>query len=232
MEFAFLQAASSTSDLTTYTFSSQNLGTAAAGRYIIVAIEARKSGVDTTLLVSSVTVGGVSATIAMQRLVSSTNTNIAALAIAAVPSGTNGNVDVTFSSGMLRCGIQLYRAVDINSSTPHHAVTHFNGSTDPTASLNIPAGGFAIGCATSAASTAATWTGLTEDHDSVVESFLTVSSASQQFASAETGRSITCDFGTNTDNVAVFASWAPAAGGGSFVDNTLPILQHVIGGVL
>lgn len=203
---SFLQSATDTADLSSYTFASQNLGSAASDRHIIVAVISRKAGATTTI--TGVTVGGVAATIVRQRANTASNTQVAGLAIALVPSGTTGDVVVTFADTMVRCSIGLYRADDLLSATPYDVDDSV--VADPTVNLDILAGGFAIGVGGVAASTTATWTGLTEDYDAVSESFMGYTGAHDEFSASESGRTITIDFGTTTENVGVFASWAYA----------------------
>jgi len=200
--FEFLQATNDTSDLTTYTFSSQNLGDVAADRLIIVGISSRKAGGSTTI--SSVTIGGVTATV-IQNTNTVTNTDVGAIAYAVVPSGTTGDIVIVFGAGMVRCAIQVYRAINLESTTPYDSDTSL--AADPTVNLDVPAGGFAIGTGITAANSNAAWTGLTEDHDNTLETFVTVTSASDEFLSAEAGRTILINFGTSNESVGVFASW-------------------------
>lgn len=202
MALTYLQSTNSPSDLTTYTFSSQNLGTAASDRYIIVAVGARKSGATTSI--SSVTVAGITATQVIQQANNVTNTNIAGIYIAAVPTGTTGNVVVTFGAGMVRCAIDTYRATGINP-TAFDALASIAGN--PSVALDIPANGGAIGFGATAAATSATWTGLTERSDTSVETFSTFSGGSDDGMSAETNRSVTITFGSSSESVGVFASW-------------------------
>lgn len=206
----FLQSTSSATDASEYTFSSQNLGDAAADRYIIVAVGSRDSGT-TSQSISSVTVGGVSATIVVQQRNSATNTDVAGLAIAAVPNGTTGDVIVTFSETMLRCSIALYRATGLSSATPTD-----NGSstaTAPTYAIDVLAGGFAIGTANSGVNSGtATWTNLTEDYDALVTGeYLNYTGASDTFETEQTNLAVTCTFTSSTNPVGVFASWAFSA---------------------
>lgn len=233
MAISFLQAAQSTANETTYTFSSQNLGTADAGRYIVVAAHCN-SGTTVGFGLSSVTVGGVAATIVVQQNNASGGfSGCSALAIAAVPTGTTGNIVVTWSHGAARCEIQAYRLTGIASATP--ADTKSSTASDPTASLDVPAGGVAIGAGCTSANTIATWTGLSEDSDAVVEGTLTSTSAHGEFVAQQTGLAITIDFGISgsaNSPAGVFASWAPSGGGGSFVDNTRNYLNCIMGGVL
>lgn len=206
VSLAFLQATGSTSDLTTYTFSSQNLGTAASDRYIIVAASCRKADPAATL--SSATIGGVSATIIHQ---STRGGNTVALFAAAVPTGTTGDIVVTWSTGVLRCGIGAYRVTGSDATTYHDrdVGTEVN---NPIATIDVPAGGFAIAAGYNAGNTTATWSGVTEDYDTTVESN-NYTGASDTFGSAQTDLAITFTPSAAGGNpCSVAASWAEASG--------------------
>lgn len=207
MAFSYLQSATSTADTNAYTFSSQSLGDAASDRYIIVTAIARKAGAAFTL--SSITIGGVSATIVRQVTNTVTNSDTAAIVIANVPTGTTGDVVVTWSTTVLRCAIGMWRATSLSSATEHDAST--STAADPTYAIDVPAGGFAIAAGLTAAATTVTWTGLTEKFDSTLESFVTYTGASDEFATTQTNLTVTMDFGSSTESAGVFASWGVAA---------------------
>lgn len=202
-EIGYLQSYTDTSDSSSYTFSSVNFGTADSNRYIIIGIASRKSG--TTTSISSVTIGGVSATITKQQVNNATNTNVSGIAIANVPTGTSGNIVVTFADTMLRCAITVYRTVGLTSKTAYDSDS--STASAPSVSLDVPTNGFAIGIGLTAASTSATWTGLTEDSDATLESWVTYSSAHRNFESGSTGETMTVTFGNSAEPSACFASW-------------------------
>lgn len=211
MALSYLQQASSTSDLNSYTFSSQNLGAASADRYIIVSIQTRDSGTGAKTI-NSVTVGGVSATITVQKqgVDAATNSTVAGLAIALVPSGTTGDVVVTFSEVVLRCSIALYAATGLTSATPTD--TGSSNASNPTYDIDVAAGGFAIGAISDANGTSVVWTGITENFDTTVETFLLVSGAAATFATQQTNLTLTATITGTADNPAgVFASWQQSA---------------------
>lgn len=204
---SFLQTANTGSNLTTYTFSSQNLGTADANRYIIVAVCARSSdGSDRNL--NSVTVGGVSATVNANSMFSG---NTVALAVAAVPTGTTGDVVVTFSGGMGNCGIGLYRALDLSSTTAFDSATA--SDADPiSANIDIQANGVCVAIAkTDNTAPQCTWTNLTEDYDTADGGGNCMSAASDEFASTQTNLNVQCDFTLQTRTVLAVASYSPTA---------------------
>ena len=201
---SFLQAVTSTTDTNVYTFSSVNLGAAASDRYIIVTAMTRKAGASTTL--TSITIGGVTATIVKQVTNNVTNTDVAAIVIAAVPTGTTGDIVVTWGATMVRCAIGVYRVTGLVSATASDSDS--STANDPTVNLDCPAGGFIIGGALTAASSSAAWTGITENFDGTLETFVTYTGASDTFATQQTGLTLTADFGSSTESVGVFASWA------------------------
>jgi hypothetical protein len=216
MSRSFLQATTDTGNLSTYTFTAQNLGTAAAGRYIVVAISSRKAGAATTI--TGVTIGGVTATIVTQVANTVTNTNVAGIAIAAVPTGATGDIVVTFGASMARCNIGVYRVDNLLSATPYDTDTSI--ANNPSVGLDVPYG-FAIGVGTTAVNGASTtWAGLTEDYDAVSEVAQVYTGASVDLLTAEAGRTMTATFTTASESAGVFASWGfvppPYTGRGFF----------------
>lgn len=203
----YLEDATSTADLQTYTFSSQNLGTAASDRCIVVTIGTRDTGA-TTKTIDSVTIGGVSATIVIQKQYAVTNSTVSGIAIAAVPTGTTGDVVITMSEAMLRMATSIYRVDGVDCTVS----TDAEGSivSGPSASLYVPAGGVAVGTgAFSSAGSTVTWSGLTEDTDTMIESLMLFTSASGAFATEQNPLS-TSITESATEEAATFVSWGPA----------------------
>jgi hypothetical protein len=199
-EIAFLQSASSTANATTYTFSSQNLGTADAGRYIAVGVGGRGFA-----SISSVTVGGVSATIVSQ-LENGSSSNVAGIAIAAVPTGTTGDIVVTWNEAGLRMGISVYRITNLTSPTISDVST--STANDPSVTLDIPVNGIGMGMALAQTSSGtASWTGMTEDADFNVESQISLSSGSIELEAGETGRAVSINWSAGSSCAATFVSW-------------------------
>jgi hypothetical protein len=201
-------SASSSTDASSYTFSAESLGTADSDRYILVGIAARAASART---ISSVTIGGVSATILIDH---SSSLSLAGFAIAAVPSGTTGDVVVTFSGTMVRCAIAVYRLLGLGSTTPTDTGTD-GGVASLTTNLDINAGGAAFAVGHRAATGTPTWTNLTLDANIAVESNNS-SFASDEFASAQTALAVTCAYSSNVTNVFAALSLAPVAGGTSY----------------
>lgn len=105
-------------------------------------------------------------------------------------------------------GPALYRATALATAVPFDI--HTSIATDPTAALNVPAGGFGIAVSWAGFSAGTTsWTGLTEDYDVSVEtSGGNFSSAHDSFVSAQSGLTVTANSSLDTGSVGVFASWA------------------------
>lgn len=161
----FLQGSMSNTDATTYTFSGQNLGAADTNRWIIVCV----SGVtNVARSISSVTVGGVSATKLVQSEGSSVYRHNSIWA-AHVPTGTTGDIVVTWSSGLLRCGYSAYSLTSVNAATTPFDTQSDNTLSGSDLSVSISSGtnGVVVASTTGVGSTAQsfTWSGATEDYD-------------------------------------------------------------------
>lgn len=192
----WLASTFSMSGLTTYTFAAMSFGTASADRYLIAGFI---GGVTTVRTVSSVTIGGVTAT---ELYYVANGATAAAFYIAAVPTGTSGDVVITWSAGYDRCGVSLWSATGLGSTT---VVDTGTSTADPyNDTMNCNAGGFILGVGfDNGGPSTWTWTNLTEraDTDWGGPSHGT---ASDNFASAQSALSITADGSTAITN-GVFA---------------------------
>lgn len=203
---SYVSQNSQTGASTSHTFSAQGIGTAATGRRVVVGVSCY-SGSSGTL--SSATIAGESATIVVQA--TGTNT-IAALIIAQVDSGTTGDVVLNWSSSNQNVGIQVYRIVDLTSSTAHATGSDNTPSSGAVSfTYNIPANGVSVVSAVSIDGTAwGSWSsGLTEDSDQFINSSNAAASASGTFVSAQTPYTAfaSAPGGSGTRGVAVGASW-------------------------
>ncbi len=172
-------------DRTTYTFSGLAIGAASANRKVLVSIWTR-SGVGTPATVSTVTIGGVAATVLKSGPLN-TFQNLA-FAIADVPTGTTGDVVVTFGSGVTSCAVAVYRLIGATGTVS----TEYTDIADPfTVSADIPAGGAAFGIFSPNVADASTMTNLTKDvSGGLVVGDGSYAFASATFAAAQTGLSI------------------------------------------
>lgn len=133
-----------------FTYSATPIGTASAGRKVIVCTyQVRDVGVTT----SSVTVGGVSATKVAEVISTSRSSSFW---IASVPTGTTADIVVTNSILGAAC-IDVFWSPNMNSTTPTATANDLvDASGFLTATLTPPSGGFVIGNV--GAFTSGTWT--------------------------------------------------------------------------
>ncbi len=199
--FAYITARSSDTDLTTYTYAATSLGPEHPDRHLIIPTVSRGAGSQT---LSTLTVGGVSMSIAANSRNTSGGISDISIGVLKFPTGSTADIVATYSGGMTRNAIAVYWALGINT-TPHDTQT--STSADPSVNLNFPARGFAIGAAYSQASTTATWTGLAEDSESVVEAAATFSTASLRTFNPQSSLAIQCTWASDSSNAAAFASF-------------------------
>jgi len=156
----FREARIDSGNLTTYTFSTINFGAPHPKRCVILGVTCD----GTTPAVSTITIGGVSAT-AVQQTISSNSR--AGIWIARVPGQITGNVVVTLTQAETNCSIAVFTAI-LNSTTAS-AGTTATGTTNVT--LTIPTYGFAV-MAMNEGGTAAAMSdsgGMTEVYDQSTE---------------------------------------------------------------
>lgn len=160
----------------------------AGNRKILVLVWARDDQAATPTI-SSMTVLGETAS---ELATVSTANNVSAAWIATVPTGTSGNVVINFSTEIERTGISVYEVFGA-SSTAHDTLTD-SGSDPLTGTIDVVAGGAIFGMAgVGGGGPTFTWTGITEDDEQTIESDERASCASDEFAAADTGRTIECN---------------------------------------
>jgi hypothetical protein len=196
----------STSNLDEYTFSSQALGTASADRHIIVGITGRANSGGAFAL-SSVTVAGNAASVVVEHQYTNDIIGTVALAIVAVPSGTTGDVVVTWDRAILDCGIGVWATTGLQSITPTD--TDFDSpGTSLSGNLNIDAGGVAVGVTLGFSAPAVSWTNLTEDFETQIDSGEDITGASDAFVTEQTALAISVSqVGANTNCGLALASF-------------------------
>lgn len=166
----FQTSTGSTSNLTTYTFSSVAIGTAATDRLVIVAVY-WESGSGSISLASG-TIGGVTADISITR----SGSIACALMTARVPTGTTATITVTLSGGATKCAIGVWSATGVVSATPD-ATGDDVGAGSVSAQMTVPESGFLIAAAVSAATGGVVWGDATERFDASLESSIQYSGA-------------------------------------------------------
>lgn len=147
----------------TQTFSSLSFGDAASDRYLVAAF----FGVGTsTVNVTNVTIGGITATQVVYAQIISDIFRAWGFWIAAVPSGTSGDVVVTATGGRARCTMALYRLTGLSSATAVATGTDdtISGGVMAT-SLSVNSGDVLVGfaCDNLPGTTNINWSGVTKD---------------------------------------------------------------------
>ncbi len=178
----FLEFEGATANESEYTFSSMDFGAAAADRQIVAFVSARSASGSETI--SSVTIGGVTATEIEQQ---TSGNNKSGLYIANVPTGTSGDVVVTYSATQLRSACALYRLTGLSSATPHDSVS---GSSE-TVDVDAPANGVIIcGAGGTSLLTSDDMTGVSPSHDIQAVEFLKTVSGQKNTISSATGETV------------------------------------------
>lgn len=196
------------SNSATYTFSSQAIGTAAADRYVVVAVHGSDGS---TTAISGVTIDFGSGDTAMNVVSDGTNTADqqngvvnGGLFILNVTSGTTATIKVTFAASKNRCGIGIWTITGLSAETANHVQT---STANPlTATLNTTASGVAIAFGATKANATFTPTNYTEDFDAKIESTAAAYTGGSTTTSAGT-LALTAAQSSSTTPVGVFASW-------------------------
>jgi hypothetical protein len=157
-----------TANQTSYTFSGQDIGTAAADRRVVVMFTIWCQG---TFTVTGVTIAGVAATWALPGNVDNGAGQgwfRTGYAVANIPSGTTGDIVITANGGCNHVSIGVWAVYGLLSSTPTATGADNAFGGDATLNINIAAqaGGAVIAHQHDVNNTATrTWSGLTENYD-------------------------------------------------------------------
>lgn len=206
-----------TDDLTTYTFSDLAFGEEAEDRRLVMFVSGRSNA---SRSINSASIGGVSASNVVTATVTgaSTNQSRGAIRIAAVPTGTSGDVVVTFSGSMLRAAVSLYRIVGLSSSTANNTANGSIGGTgnsgDKTLQIDVPAGGVMLaGAAGFGTQNSFSAAGMTTDFtNTTIESSYRMSAGHGRYLAQQTGLTVTVNLASNHEELLFLAaSWAPAS---------------------
>jgi hypothetical protein len=203
---SFIGSAINTVDGTSFTFTSQDIGAADGTRLVVVAVVAAAG---TASDPTSVTIGGNGATKAVGRTESTIGT--VSIWYLAVATGTTANIVVNFSASHARCGIGVFRLVNLVSNTPTATGTG-GGSGITTANANVNVTGpngivVAVGNSTNTAVATHTWTGVTESYDQTVEGTTAQSGGFASGLATETPRTINDTISTANILAVVSAAW-------------------------
>lgn len=190
-------------------FTSTPFGTAGSNRVIklLVYWAAASSGI-TIVEGAGTTIGGVQAEVDHQAVSGEVlgSWYYVGIISAAVPTGTSGAVQITFSSIVFKTGMEIhsYSVRDLLSATPI-AINDFSGLPNSD-TLNVLDGGIALfGVASRNSDTAYTLTGVTEDYDANWFSNTRVAAGSTEISSDNAAYSVGAD--TSGTGVGTMASY-------------------------
>ena len=191
-----------------FTFTGVPFGAAGANREIVVA------GRIGTAAITSITIGGVAATISVNYLDSTNGNQSYYIAHATVPTGTSGTVVINTSDGGTNTGrLAVFSLTGAKSTTPVGTVSAKNTlGVNVSCNLNVSAGGVALAfCEQSAFTLVGTpsWTGLTKIVDVTIGStdVITVASASTPTSTTQSISVTNTSSGSFPEGDIVAASW-------------------------
>lgn len=194
---AFQTVAGDASAATTYTFTSQPIGTADSSRYVIVSAMLSMAGSSGATL--GCTIGGTAGT----NISGATHTFVTGAADICfgmwrrnVTSGTTANIVVTTSVSAANCHIGVWSIYDTRDAGAPFAST-FGSTTGATLNLNVNTDTNGVGCGLVLNAANVTWTGATEDYDALIAGKW-MSGASFSSAAAATPRAVSLTSGTSS----------------------------------
>ncbi len=144
MLFSYEGEAHDASNLTTYTFTSKNVGAAGAGRVIALAVQTRPSSIGTPRSISSVTADGNAMTAGPSYTGGAAGNPTIAWFYLPIASGTTVTFVVTFNAGSQNCAIATYRLFPVSSTPVDTAVTALTTTTATLTDLEVKTTGLAL----------------------------------------------------------------------------------------
>lgn len=185
---SFRTSATSTAGSSPYTFNAQDIGAAAANRLVVVTWS-HYAGIASGPTMSSVTIGGITATILLQQG-DGTSTDNTGIAVALVPTGTTATIVLTTNIGGAAIGIGVY-ALYGASATPSQTATDSGLSFTASASISSVAGSAIIAAVGfSGNSYSSAWTNLTGRFDTDINGSDNSNGAFDLFAAAQSSLAI------------------------------------------
>lgn len=183
------------------TFTDVAIGAAAPSRLVVVGLQAPAS---TSVAVSNVTIGGVSAT----GIYNVSATSHVSMWTATIPTGTTAEVVVTMTNVAISFGIAVYALYNLESTTRASRVgtSKFISSNQPPTTVDVtlavPENGILIAINAVNNLQSVSWTGVIEDSDSGGRS-----SASKQYLSADPTYAISTTLDPGNTATLLAASW-------------------------
>lgn len=205
---SYVTVVSSTTDASTYTFNSTNIGIADATRLVVVCIATNSGSVRT---INRVTINGATATLIQKSDGGSLNSKAGMYALA-VPTGTTADIVVNMSNTEGRCIVHVYALYNLTSTTPVTSnVSQNAASTSRTLTVAGNAGdvvlGFSIFDGGTRTSTWSNTAGVVGNNEFITsEGFVDTSVASCVAASSSGGVTITWS-GTASAICLIAARW-------------------------
>lgn len=203
---------------TSYTYSGVDIGAAAADRWVYAAFG---PGTFTATGISSVTIGGVTATADPNNPASITGYMSGVFFFAAnVPSGTTADVVVNYSGGGLYDNLVSVWTDNGEPTFNDAAIDTSISSNVLSVSVDVPADGKLLALARRLNMTAASWTGATESYDDATDD---ATAANAEGLSVETGRTVSVTFtnGLNFECLLGVTTFSTAGGGPASITGTL-----------
>lgn len=211
LSLSYTTSVTDVTDLTTYTFSSVDIGAAADDRLVIVSVHV-ESGVLGARTIQSASIGGNAASIAIEGTESGSGGVTTAIIYRRVTTGTTADISVTLSGSAVRMAIGVWRMTGQLTDAPQSATsTSAVSGTGLSVNVTVPANGGAIAAQTNGLEdTVMTWTGVTERYDMAVSpEFTHVSGGDHTTSARESGYTISTSHANSTQEIVlVAASWA------------------------
>ena len=191
---------------TSFTFADQALGDAAADRKLVVITGAGSSAAS----VSAMTIAGVSAAEVVCIGTAESNSEMWQ---ADVPTGTSGDVVITYSISIHNTGIGIFRITGAGTGPTAPSDTASDSQADPIAlTITVPKDGVCIAGACDDSTSTHTWAELTKVYSASASGGSRMhTGALLNSATLQTDLPVTCTFSsTVSQETGVAASWAPA----------------------
>lgn len=195
----------------TQTIAGVSFGAPSSDRHIVIAVNALASSGGN---ISGVVIGGVTATKVAEQTITDSATLVSQIWRAAVPTGTSGDIDLTWSTTGFDIQVDVYRLTH-SSGTPNDTGLSNGNVSSLDLSLNVAAGGVLVATACNLNGEQISITGATQDNDNTGgnddfrsnEFFIAASVKSG--ATAETPRTVTANWTGTFRGAGVSASWNP-----------------------